>query len=150
MLKDLITEETIQVVEQVDDWQSAIDLAAKPLLKSGKVEPAYVQAVKDNILQNGAYIVLREGFALPHARPSESVNELSMSLLVIKKAVGFTDSQVPVQVIVFLAAVDSSSHLTALSELIEVMSDDETFQQIRNAESEEELLEMIQGGGRIK
>ena len=81
---------------------------------------------------------------LPHARPSEQVNELSMSLLVLRESIPFSNEEVPVNVIVFLAAVDTDSHLHALSELIELLSDNPTFDAISQAKTPDEILSIFQ------
>ncbi|MCM3281833.1 PTS sugar transporter subunit IIA [Exiguobacterium sp. MER 193] len=144
MLRDLLTEETIHVTADTLPWEEAVRLAARPLLETKRIEPGYVDAVIENIHANGAYMVLRDDFALPHARPSEQVNELSMSLLVLRESIPFSNEEVPVNVIVFLAAVDTDSHLHALSELIELLSDNPTFDAISQAKTPDEILSIFQ------
>ncbi|QKS69793.1 PTS sugar transporter subunit IIA [Paenalkalicoccus suaedae] len=144
MLRDLITEETIQLLDRVEDWESAIDVVAAPLINTEKIDATYVAAIKENIHKNGAYIVLREEFALPHARPGEGVNELSMSLTILREPVGFASTETPVRVMVLLAAVDSSSHLNALAELVELISDEDSFAKLKAATTEQEVLTILQ------
>lgn len=143
MLRDLITPDTIQIVKQVANWEHAIDLAAAPLVFSNRITKDYVNAVKQNIHRNGSYLVLRDHFALPHARPQQGVRQLCMSLLVLGKPVAFATENTPVSVLLLLAAVDTDTHLKALSDLITLMSDDALFEQIRHATTVDSIMRLI-------
>ncbi|CAM5545733.1 Ascorbate-specific PTS system EIIA component OS=Lysinibacillus sphaericus OX=1421 GN=LS41612_15885 PE=4 SV=1 [Lysinibacillus sphaericus] len=87
MLTELLQSETIQITNEVANWQDAIRIAASPLLQQNKIEKRYIQAMIDSIEHHGPYVVLTPKVAIPHARPSDGVNELSMSLLVLQKPV---------------------------------------------------------------
>ena len=71
-----------QVVERVEDWQSALRLAAQPLLLKGSISEDYVSAMMDSVIQNGPYMVIGDEFALMHARPGEGVKQIGVSLLI--------------------------------------------------------------------
>lgn len=145
MLKDLITEDSIQFCNEKIDWREAVQKAGAPLIKNHAITEIYVKEVIENIEKNGAYIVLKEGFALPHARTSEAVHRVSMSLMVTKERVYFSDEEKQwANVIVMLAATDPNSHLNALSELVSLISDEEKFKQIQNASSKEEVIKIIE------
>ena len=45
--------ENAQVVERVEDWQSALRLAAQPLLLKGNISEDYMTAMMDSVIQNG-------------------------------------------------------------------------------------------------
>lgn len=145
MLRTLMNQEMIRFASKASDWEEAIDLVAAPVLEAGKITPAYVEAVKENVRTNGAYIVLRDEFALPHARPSEAVQEMAMSILILKTPVGVGDEALPVKVMVFLAATDSQSHLDALAGLVNIISEDDVFEKLKNSQTTGEVMSIIHG-----
>lgn len=122
LLTELLHSETIQITNEVANWQDAIRFAASPLLQQNKIEKRYIQATIDSIEQHGPYVVLTPKVAIPHARPSDGVNELSMSLLVLQKPVYFGPDK-PVYLIIILAATDHSTHLQALVDLTQVLQE---------------------------
>lgn len=122
MLKELLNEKRIRTVDHVDNWKSAIALAAKPLLEEGAIEPAYVDSMIASVEEHGPYIVLADEFALPHASAASGVHELSMSLLIVKEPVDLLGK--PVRLFMVLATIDNSSHMKALASLTEILYDD--------------------------
>ena len=75
MLKQYLSEETMQHKTSVDNWEEAIAMAARPLLNKGVIDDSYVEAMIDSVEKNGPYIVLKDYFALPHAQAGTGVNE---------------------------------------------------------------------------
>lgn len=142
MLHQLITKETIVLKDAVRNWKEAIQYASEPLLKKGCIEPRYVQAMIDIIESLGPYVVLTPHVAIAHARPEEGVNQLSMSLLRLKKSVSFGRGQ-EVHLIIVLAAVDRELHLHALSDLSHLLSEEKNIEQIIKTEKIEEIEELI-------
>lgn len=51
----------IQVVENADNWEKAIETAAQPLIKNGKIKYGYVENIIKNIKELGPYIILLPG-----------------------------------------------------------------------------------------
>ncbi len=125
MLEELLPRERMRKTESVVDFEEAIELASQPLLEEGVIEQEYIQAMIDSVHQHGPYIVLKDYFAMPHAKAGTGVNEVGMSLLHLEEPVDVMGN--PVKVFVVLAAVDSSTHLEAMSELAELLMEDEKF-----------------------
>lgn len=145
MLKDLLTKQCIQFVEEVGDWKEAIALAAKPLLDGGYITNAYIQAMIDNVKKLGPYIVITPGVALPHARPEQGVKKIGMSFLRIKNGCLFSEKEEHrVYILIVLAAIDNETHLKALSQLTKLLSDKENMRVLFSANSIEEVLTLIE------
>lgn len=144
MLSELILEDMIQLQGQASDWQEAIRIAADPLLKNGSIKPEYITAMIKNVIEMGAYVVLAPKIAVPHARPEQGVNRVGMSLLTLKDGVSFTeDEQTKVNLIIVLAAVDKESHLKALAQLSELLSEEKNIDTILEANSKGSILQLI-------
>ncbi|MDD3404207.1 MAG: PTS sugar transporter subunit IIA, partial [Hespellia sp.] len=59
----------IRFEEEMSDWKEAIRLVAQPLLENGCIEERYIDAMIRNVIENGPYIIIMPGLAMPHARP---------------------------------------------------------------------------------
>lgn len=133
----------IQVVESVENWEKAIETAAQPLIKNGKIKYGYVENIIKNIKELGPYIILLPGVAMPHARPDENVIESSLSLLKINKGVSFSEDTEDVKLMFVLVAKDSNSHIDIIEQLTELLGDDEKIERLMNAETVEEVENLI-------
>lgn len=142
VLSDLITKETIQIIESVSDWEEAIRVAAAPLVNNQSIQPRYIEAMIENIKKEGPYVVITPRVAIPHARPEDGVNVLSMSLLVVKESVDFAPEK-PVNLIIVLAAIDNETHLKALAQLMEMLSSPKTIDRLLQLENKDEMMKMI-------
>lgn len=133
----------IQVVESAENWEKAIETAAQPLIKNGKIKYGYVENIIKNIKELGPYIILLPGVAMPHARPDENVIESSLSLLKINKGVSFSEDTEDVKLMFVLAAKDSNSHIDIIEQLTELLGDDEKIEKLMKAETLEEVENLI-------
>ncbi len=144
VLSDLLKENTIQIVEQLPDWEEAVKVAANPLLESGAIESSYIEAMITNIKTLGPYVVIGPEIAIPHARPELGVNEVGMSFLKLNQPVHFlNDEKYPVRLIFCIAAVDNTTHLKALSQLTKLLSDNNNVALLKEIESTENLLNLF-------
>ena len=133
----------IQVVESAENWEKAVETAAQPLIKNGKIKYGYVENIIKNIKELGPYIILLPGVAMPHARPDENVIENSLSLLKINKGVSFSEDTEDVKLMFVLAAKDSNSHIDIIEQLTELLGDDEKIEKLMNAKTVEEVENLI-------
>lgn len=145
MLSDLITKETFQRTDEKLNWKEAIHKAAQPLLDSKSIELSYIDAMIDKVEEFGPFIDLGKGIAIPHARPEDGVNKLSMSMLVLDEPVFLLEQEEhPLSIIIVIAAIDNKSHLDALSHLTVLIREDENIQTIANAKEFEEIEKLIE------
>lgn len=145
-LSDLLTHDAIALDQEAEDWQDAIRLAGGLLESVGVSAPAYTQAMVDSVHENGPYIVLAPGFALPHARPSEAVHRTGMSWVRLASPVEFgSRANDPVTLVVALAATDSSAHQQAMASLATVLTDTELRASLDEAESAAEVHAILRG-----
>src|SRR5699024_1883651 len=91
LLKDGLIEENIQVQNEIDSWEAAIETASRPLLESGKIEYGYVEEMMQNVHELGPYIVISPQIAIAHAIPDGTVNAVSLSLLKLGSPVNFSE-----------------------------------------------------------
>ena len=144
VLKDLLTKETIKLNVEAKDWEEAVRIGGELLEKSGAIEPRYIDAMINTVKEIGPYIVIAPGIAMPHARPEAGAKKIGMSLITLKNPVNFGNKENdPVKIVVCLCAIDHSSHLKALSELVELLGDERFISTLLNSSSQDEIFNYI-------
>ncbi|GHU38205.1 transcription antiterminator BglG [Bacilli bacterium] len=149
MLSELLTPDKIRFNHETPapTWQEAIRLAGAPLVENDAIEPRYLDAMIQKVLDFGPFIHLGFGIALPHARPEDGVKNLAMSLLKFSEPVYLLDDEKhPIRIFICLAAVDNDTHLRALSSLTKILTDKTAVQRLLEAETTEEIVTLIQEG----
>ena len=136
-------ENNIQVIERIESWEKAIELASKPLLEKNKIEERYIESMIDNINKLGPYVVLMPRIAMPHSRPESGVVESCMSLLKINTGVEFSSDKEKVHIIFILGAKDNSSHIELITQLTDLLEDENRIEKIILAEDVNEILNLI-------
>lgn len=70
---NLLSQDRVMVDYEADDWEDAVRQSGILLRDSGAVTDAYVDAMVENIKENGPYVVIWPGTALPHADCQDGV-----------------------------------------------------------------------------
>ncbi|MWP48229.1 MULTISPECIES: PTS sugar transporter subunit IIA [unclassified Gilliamella] len=144
MLKDILTDNDIILQQDSSDWRQAIKIAAEPLLKKQFILPSYIEAMITSVEQYGPYIVIGKHLALAHARPEDGVNQLGVSVVTMRHAVDFGNSEMgPVKIIFCLAAIDSFSHLNIMRSLIELINDEQKLERLTMCDSVQQFKTIL-------
>ncbi len=141
MLREMI-ENNIILQKEVKNWEEAIKIAANPLLENGNIENRYIDAMINSVKENGPYIVIMPGFAMPHSKPENGVIKTGVSLLKLEKEVAFDDES-KASTFVVLAANDEDKHLELISELTNILMEEEKLNTLLQSNSKEELLQCL-------
>lgn len=141
MLKEML-KDNISFVKEVESWEEAVKVASKPLLEQGYITENYINAMINNVIQNGSYIVIVPKFALPHARPEEGTIKTGLSFLKLEQAVMFPENK-EVELLIVLAANDPDTHVELLSELTDVFIDEEKLNALFSCKSKKEVMECL-------
>lgn len=141
MLKDSLVG-NITLKEKVPDWRQAIRTAAQKLLEKEYIEEKYIGKMIENVEKLGPYIILSDDVAMPHSRPEDGVKKNGISLLKLDEGVDFGENS-SIRLIFILAAKDSNSHIDMITELVNMLQDDEKLNRILNSKTENEILENL-------
>lgn len=146
MITTWLPAENIQIVDSVSDWKQAITLSAQPLLAKEAITQVYISAIFNSHLELGPYYVLAPGLAMPHARPEQGAIKNGLSLLHIKEGVSF-DAQEndPIYVVIMLCALSGDEHITMITALADIFSDDDRLSALLKASSLESIQAVIDG-----
>ncbi|MCC0637741.1 BglG family transcription antiterminator [Clostridioides sp. ES-S-0001-02] len=144
MLSDITNETLIKLRIKAKDWEEAIRQSASVLVENNKVTEAYVDAMVNSAKASGPYIVITKHVALPHARPEAGAKEIAIGVATLENPVEFgNDNNDPVKYVFCLSAIDNNSHLRAMSELVELLEEEEFFRVLDNAKEANEIIDFI-------
>ena len=144
LLSEMITEETITLNVEAEDWKEAVRISGDLLVKIGGVEDRYIPAMIEMVQSFGSYIVIAPGVALPHARPEDGAIKPCMSLITLKTPVNFGNvHNDPVKLVISFATVDHDAHVEALSRLARIIGDRSKVQALTDANSVKQVEEII-------
>lgn len=144
-LHHLLPATHIQVDVQCTDWRDAVEKSAQKLLDAGYIEERYIDAMLHNIEENGPYIVVSPGFAVPHEGLEQGSIKVGMNLIRLKNPVSFGAEEFdPVEFVCCLSAVDHKTHLKAFFNLINMLANTTFKQALRETQTPEELALVIE------
>lgn len=147
MLIEVLNEDLIEANAEIKTRDEAVRESGRLLCRQGFAEECYVEAMIQNVKENGTYIVIAPGIAMPHARPECGAKKIGISLMTLKEPVVFGHKvNDPVKIVIGLCAVDHQTHLAALSELVEILNDKEKIELILQAESPKEIMNVVKKG----
>lgn len=146
MTEKLLQEKNVQIVDGVSDWTEAIEVCTKPLLDQGFVTSKYPETIIELTKKHGAYYVLAPNVALIHARPENGVIKKQLSATLLRRPVYFPGKKYPTKLLITLAAEDTESHLDAICEIGNLLSDDEKLRQMLEAKDSGELYRILISG----
>lgn len=144
-LSDLLTEDFIQVDVEADTWQQSIEKASINLLNKGYMNNHYVQSMIKNVEANGPYIVISEGFAIPHSGIDEGSMKLGFNLIRLKNPVTFNAGIYdPIRYVCVINAIDKEKHLNALFNLVNLLQISEFKEALNKAKSSRDIANVIE------
>lgn len=144
MLLDKIHLDDLEVGLKADNWEDAIRKASRCLLAKGAIEQSYVEGMVTVIKENGPYIVIAPHVALAHTRPEHGANALGISFSLLEDSISFgSDTNDPVKLIITFSSVDNESHLELLSELVDILTDDDRMEKIFSAKSKDVFYDSL-------
>ena len=146
LLYELLQPENIQLDIDCRDWREAIIKSAQPLLDEGKIEEKYIEAMLDNVRENGAYIVLSPGFALPHEGFDRGCNEVGMNLIRLKEPVIIEDIDGELNEVRFFCCMsteDHKKHMKAFFHLVNMLTNRGFKEELASAKTAEETADII-------
>ncbi len=143
-LECFLTGENIILDIKAGDWRESIRMTSKHLLEKGYINEDYIEEMIANIETYGPYVVIGDGFALPHGDISKNVRKTSLCLARLENPINFGSAEYdPIKFVCVLAVDENKDHLKALFHLINLLKIDEFKTGIELASTSEEIRELI-------
>ena len=140
VLKEMLGKNNVRFVNKVKDWKEAITKAGNILEKNGFIKYEYIDEMIKLTEKHGAYIIIEEGMAIPHAPISENVLKTGISLLVVKEKVVFPNRK-GANIFLSFATTNKTENLCILNDLFELITKYKFIEKISKITEYEELEE---------
>ena len=137
-LNNFLNKENVKIIDRVNDWKEAVLKSGEMLIKNKVVNKKYVDEMIKIIIKLGAYIVIEEGIAIPHASISENVYKTGVSLLIVKEKVYFTNGK-GANIFLSFAAKNKNEYEIILKDLFELITKYNFIEEISNIKNYTEL-----------
>ena len=145
MTLEIISSDKVQVLEQVESWREAINIAASPLQEQGYFQQAYIDDMIHSVEKLGPYIVIAPEIAIAHARPNNNVKKIGLSLLKLNQHINFSEEGHYASLVFVLSAIDNEGHLEVLRSLATTLGNQQTVKNLLNAQSSSEIINIFKG-----
>lgn len=122
-LLSYISEENIQLNLEADSWEEAIRVSAEPLLRNHTITEEYIYAMIDNVKRLGAYIVVDDGIAIPHARPGNYVRDFGITINTFKTPITI-GSHGNITLFITIASINNENHIELITEIMKLIEDE--------------------------
>jgi PTS system ascorbate-specific IIA component len=145
LLAEIVEKGLFRFVDKVDSWEDAIRQSCKALEDAGIVGEKYAGEIIKCVSENGPYIVLMPGIALPHSMEnSPNAYNTAISLTKINTPVSFDDNDAEKTASVFftLAATDDDLHLKNMRKLFKMLTDEALCADLLRITTKEDVLEL--------
>ena len=142
ILKKMLSKNNVQFVDKVKDWKEAIIKAGEILERNGFIKQDYTKEMINMIEKHGAYIIIEEGMAIPHAPISKNVLKTGISLLIVKEKVLFPNGK-GANIFLSFATTNKTEHLGILNDLFELITKYNFIEKISKITKYEELEEFF-------
>ena len=141
-ISDFLSIDRIAIIDQVEDYKEAIARAGKPLLLDGSVTENYIQSVIDSHDFDDPYTILGEDVAIPHALPSEGVQKIGISLLIVRKGFYYSKDQ-SLKLVFLIAPIDKKQHNQAIIDILTIAESQDIIAKLTNTDDKHEVVKIL-------
>ncbi|HAM1311577.1 Ascorbate-specific PTS system EIIA component [Listeria monocytogenes] len=141
-----LDKELVNLHGSAKNADEAIVQAGELLVNAGYVSEQYVEKMVESYHENGAYFVIVPQIAIPHARPTDGVENSAVSLVVLKEGVNFGHAaNDPVRLVFGLAATSSEAHLKVIQKIVSLLSNNDNIEKLIHSEDYQAIGELVEG-----
>lgn len=144
-ITELLDKRSISLSGTPGSKSEALDQVVELMVKSGKIKDAESYRRQVYAREEESTTGIGEGIAIPHGK-CDAVSKPGLAAMVVKDGVDFDslDGE-PVTLIFLIAApnTEDNVHLDVLSKLSVLMMDEEFSNNLRNAKSVDEFLQLL-------
>jgi mannitol/fructose-specific phosphotransferase system IIA component (Ntr-type) len=145
-LKELLPIERIALNVQAKDWEESVRAVGKLMVDTGVVEDRYIDGMIATTKELGAYIVIAPGVAIPHSSPEDGVISTCLAFARLNPPVNFgNEANDPVRVLFAIGALDHIQHVDALKQIAELLSDQNKFEKLLEADTVKAVTAILYG-----
>ncbi|MFS0674266.1 PTS sugar transporter subunit IIA [Ornithinibacillus sp. 179-J 7C1 HS] len=141
MTKEILTQENIHLNEAFDCKEDAIRYTGKILVKNGYVEEEYIEKMLEREELSSTY--MGNNVAIPHGTEGakQDIKETGISVVTVPSGVEFGPGKIA-KVLIGIAG-KGDEHLTVLSKIAIVLSEEANIEKILAAKTKDDILRLF-------
>lgn len=144
-ITDLLDRKSVSLTAAPGSKSEALDMAVELMVKSGKISDKEAYRAQVYLREEESTTGIGEGIAIPHGK-CDAVKKPGLAAMVVKNGVEFEalDDE-PVTLLFLIAApnTEDNIHLDVLSKLSVMLMDEEFTAALRNAQSVDQFMDII-------
>jgi transcriptional antiterminator/mannitol/fructose-specific phosphotransferase system IIA component (Ntr-type) len=141
-LKDVLVNETVQIMDEILPWEEAIRMTGAPLIGRGDVTAGYVEQSIKNIEQEQPFIMIADGVIIAHAGVEDGAKRVCLSMLTLPEKIDVA-GYMKADVILMIGTPDPTKHLGVLEQLNCILENRKALQTIKKAKTADEILQLV-------
>jgi ascorbate PTS system EIIA or EIIAB component len=141
----LVQQQTIAAKMVAYDWKDAVSQGGALLVNASACSGKYIEAIIDSCERNGPYFVIGKGIAMPHTRPEYGAVGTGYALVTLAEPVSFGDpDNDPIDILFFMAAADSSTHVEeAMCQIADFCDNEANISKLRSFGTVPEIVQFL-------
>lgn len=141
MAKEVLAKENIILNANLSDMEESIRFTGDILVRNGYVDEGYIAKMLER--EKMATTFMGNSLAIPHGTEDAKKNvlETGISVVTVQDGVDFGDGNIA-KILIGIAG-KGDEHLTILSNIAIVCSEEENIEKILNAKSEQEIMDLF-------
>ncbi|MFV0381951.1 MAG: BglG family transcription antiterminator [Breznakia sp.] len=132
----------VQVTQEKMQWETALQMASIPLLKTESIEKRYVDEMIHQTKNMGTYMFISEDVMLAHAKSEDGARKVDISLTLFHHPPIFENHK-KARIILVLSATDKVKHLKILSDIMQIFSDKNAIKVMKRCDTKQEVLQYL-------
>jgi len=140
---ELLEKSKLRIVEKSMTPVEALHEVGNFLHEVGSTHKSYTEEMIDSFHTLGPYFVIAPSIALAHSKPSSSVIQNDLVLVLCKQPVNFGSKNDPVTLLFGLCAKEAHGHMDVLMKVGEMLEDQDLVSELSECETIEQLYNCI-------
>lgn len=141
-----VTEESCILLDaEYTELSEAVAVSGYMLKDRGYIEEEYIQEIVETVKNSGRYMIIREEMIMPHSLAGKYVKKTGISIIRLKLPLPlYDDPIIKVKWIFTLCTTDKISHITALTQLAQILGNSVLLDEMDATQTNLQLLSLLQ------
>ncbi|MGL5662562.1 MAG: PTS sugar transporter subunit IIA, partial [Cetobacterium sp.] len=139
-LSDMLEDVILDV--ECESWEEAIRMSGEIMIKNEICDITYIENIIERVKEFGSYMVMSNKVALPHSKNNGNVFKSKMVLMNFRRDILFPE-ETPVKTMLTFTSQDENTHLDALSNFLDLVSNYKFLEKLENNPSKKKVIDII-------
>lgn len=133
----------IEVLDKVENWEEAIEIVSRPLLKDKCITQNYIEEIKINIQKECDRFLVDHNIILAHSRPNKEIKNNGLSFLKVNQGVLFPKINKKIKLIFIISTLNTKTHMEWLQKFAKIMDDIKMVENLNKETDKREIVKIF-------